>query len=180
MKFFPAPIEVQEAINSLISLMLKSGFWIKKVRYRGTTLHHPTFGATFSLLGYGGGRNTPNKFDLVVRVFNSSELAKTIYEILHHLFAITRYLILKNLAKFIDFAEKGLGAKTVSKMDHGDGTIVHAEFKLCFIFAQKIVINLTKELWNLVTATETLPLKIPRETSGGLLSIKSQLTAKRF
>ncbi len=43
--------------------------------------------------------------------------------------AITPYLTLKNLKDFIDFAEKGLGAKTVSKMDQGDGTIVHAELK---------------------------------------------------
>lgn len=41
---------------------------------------------------------------------------------------ITPYLTLRNLAEFVDFAEKGLGAIVLSKVDH-EGTVHHAEFQ---------------------------------------------------
>ena len=51
--------------------------------------------------------------------------------------AVTPFLAIEDLAGFIDFAEQGLGAEITTKMDHGDGKIIHAEFKIddCHIMA---------------------------------------------
>lgn len=42
--------------------------------------------------------------------------------------AITPYLVLKDLGKFLSFAESGLGAEVIHKMDQGE-VVHHAEFR---------------------------------------------------